>query len=137
MLRVGAFLVVQALVLGYGLSASLRARFAPGLTAIAAIALFTLLLPVLALSGNAGPLASWCAAYPFVPPLVAAAIAGYASRRAFQLHDAEREAVLPGEGEHDWDSVKDYFLTNVGSLLVPPGPRLEIQSQVVDVRPPK
>jgi hypothetical protein len=48
--------------------------------------------------------------------------------------DADREAKLPGEGPRDWSAVKDYFLTQVGSLLVPPARRLAVQSQVVDVR---
>jgi len=47
--------------------------------------------------------------------------------------DAEREAVLPGEGSKDWDTVKDFFLTRVGSLLVPPSRKLEIQKNSVDV----
>jgi hypothetical protein len=47
--------------------------------------------------------------------------------------DAEREAPLPGEGPGDWEAVKDYFAVNAGSLLVPPGFRLEIQTRVVDV----
>ena len=49
--------------------------------------------------------------------------------------DAEREAALPGEGARDWERVKDFFLTRVGHLLVPPGERLEIQSLRVDVAP--
>ena len=48
--------------------------------------------------------------------------------------DAEREARLPGEGGDDWNSVKDFFLTRVGSLLVPPTAPLEIQERRVDVR---
>ncbi len=47
--------------------------------------------------------------------------------------DAEREARLPGEGPSDWPAVKDYFLVQVGSLLMPPTRRLEIQAQSVDV----
>jgi hypothetical protein len=47
--------------------------------------------------------------------------------------DAEREAPLPGEGPGDWEAVKDYFAMNAGSLLIPPGSRLEIQARVVDV----
>lgn len=47
--------------------------------------------------------------------------------------DAEREAPLPGEGERDWDLVKDFFLTRVGQLLVPPVETLEIQKLRVDV----
>jgi hypothetical protein len=48
--------------------------------------------------------------------------------------DAEREAPLPGEGAKDWATVKKFFLTRVGSLLVPPGRALEVQRRVVDVR---
>lgn len=47
--------------------------------------------------------------------------------------DADREAPLPGEGERDWERVKDFFLTRVGQLLVPPTERLEIQELRVDV----
>jgi hypothetical protein len=49
--------------------------------------------------------------------------------------DAEREAPLVGEGPQDWKTVKAFFLQRVGDLLVPPGQRLEIQGQRVDVRP--
>jgi hypothetical protein len=49
--------------------------------------------------------------------------------------DAEREARLPGEGDHDWSRVKDFFLGCVGSLIVPPTRALAIQQQVVDVTP--
>ena len=49
------------------------------------------------------------------------------------FEDAEREVSLPGEGKHDFRTVKDYFLTRVGSLLVPPTRPLEIQRHVVDV----
>jgi hypothetical protein len=48
--------------------------------------------------------------------------------------DAEREAPLPGEGPGDWDAIKNFFLTRVGNLLVPPAKELEIQKKVVDVR---
>ena len=48
--------------------------------------------------------------------------------------DAEREALLPGEGPDDWATVKAFFLSRVGQLLVPPGRELTIQQQVVDVR---
>lgn len=47
--------------------------------------------------------------------------------------DADREAALPGEGARDWDVVKEYFLVQVGALLVPPARRLAIQNQKVDV----
>lgn len=50
--------------------------------------------------------------------------------------DAEREAPLPGEGKHDWAHVKDFFLSRAGSLIVPPGKPLEIQSRRVDVLEP-
>ena len=49
--------------------------------------------------------------------------------------DADREAALPGEGREDWTMVKDYFLTQVGNMLVPPGRRLSIQDRRVDVLP--
>lgn len=48
--------------------------------------------------------------------------------------DAEREAPLPGEGPGDWDAVKDFFLTRVGNLLIPPSRELKIQKRVIDVR---
>jgi hypothetical protein len=48
--------------------------------------------------------------------------------------DADREAALPGEGPKDWDSVRRYFLSRVGNLLVPPKAELEIQKRVVDAR---
>jgi hypothetical protein len=49
--------------------------------------------------------------------------------------DAEREAKLPGEGEKDWETVKEFFLERVGALLVPPSKKLAIQAQTVDVTP--
>jgi hypothetical protein len=48
--------------------------------------------------------------------------------------DAAREATLPGEGANDWNAVKDFFLTRVGQLLVPPTRSLAIQAREVDVR---
>ncbi|MBI4699869.1 MAG: nucleotidyl transferase AbiEii/AbiGii toxin family protein [Deltaproteobacteria bacterium] len=51
--------------------------------------------------------------------------------------DAEREAPLAGEGPRDWDDVKEYLLTRVGQLLVPPARALEIQRREVDVRDPR
>jgi hypothetical protein len=47
--------------------------------------------------------------------------------------DAEKDVPLPGEGQSDWAAVKDYFLVQVGSLLVPPTRRLAIQARSVDV----
>jgi hypothetical protein len=47
--------------------------------------------------------------------------------------DADREASIPGEGDRDWDRVKDFFLSRVGQLLVPPLEPLEIQRRRVDV----
>lgn len=58
---------------------------------------------------------------------------GLMLRALTYFDDAEREAALPGEGALDWAAVKDYFLIQVGSLLIPPTRRLEIQSQTVDV----
>ena len=47
--------------------------------------------------------------------------------------DAEREAALPGEGENDWSTVKEFFWNRVGHLLIPPARELEIERRVVDV----
>jgi len=47
--------------------------------------------------------------------------------------DAELEPKLPGEGRNDWTTVKAFFLSAVGALLVPPHPKLAIQKRVVDV----
>ncbi|MBK9966910.1 MAG: nucleotidyl transferase AbiEii/AbiGii toxin family protein [Holophagales bacterium] len=47
--------------------------------------------------------------------------------------DADREAALPGEGPEDWATVKDFFWTKVGHLLVPPSRALRIQQRIVDV----
>jgi hypothetical protein len=47
--------------------------------------------------------------------------------------DAEREAPLPGEAKRDWEQVKDFFLTRVGQLLVPPLEVLDIQRRRVDI----
>ena len=47
--------------------------------------------------------------------------------------DANREAALPGEGPDDWATVKDFFWTRVGHLLVPPPRELKIQKRIVDV----
>lgn len=49
--------------------------------------------------------------------------------------DADREAPLPQEGPDDWSTVKEFFLTRVGSLIVPPTRRLSIQARRVDVTP--
>jgi len=59
---------------------------------------------------------------------------GLLLRALTYFDDAEREAPLPGEGARDWATVKDFFLTRVGNLLVPPARELEIQARVVDVR---
>jgi hypothetical protein len=48
--------------------------------------------------------------------------------------DAEAEAPLPGEGEGDWEAVKNFFVTRVGALLIPPEHPLAIQGRTVDVR---
>ena len=50
--------------------------------------------------------------------------------------DAEREAALPGEGLNDWSTVKEFFWTRVGHLLIPPGRELQIERCVVDVVEP-
>jgi hypothetical protein len=51
--------------------------------------------------------------------------------------DAEREAPLPGEAPADFATVKRFFLTRAGQLLVPPGSRLGIQKRVVDLNDPE
>ena len=58
---------------------------------------------------------------------------GLLLRALTYFDDADREAALPGEGPRDWSLVKDYFLVQVGNLLVPPARRLTIQDQKVDV----
>ena len=47
--------------------------------------------------------------------------------------DAEREAKLPGEGPDDWATVKEFFWSRVGQLLIPPARELLIELRVVDV----
>ena len=58
---------------------------------------------------------------------------GLMLRALTYFDDADREARLPGEGRSDWSRVKKFFLTAVGSLLVPPTVALAIQRRVVDV----
>jgi hypothetical protein len=58
---------------------------------------------------------------------------GLLLRALTYFDDADREAALPAEGARDWGTVKEYFLVQVGSLLVPPMRRLAIQDQKVDV----
>jgi len=47
--------------------------------------------------------------------------------------DAEREAALPGEGPNDWATVKEFFWSRVGQLLIPPARELQIERRVVDI----
>ncbi len=58
---------------------------------------------------------------------------GLLLRALTYFDDADREAALPGEGARDWRVVRDYFLAQVGALLVPPARRLAIQDRKVDV----
>ncbi len=58
---------------------------------------------------------------------------GLLLRSLTYFDDANREAPLPGEGPRDWSVVQDYFLVQVGSLLVPPARRLAIQEHRVDL----
>lgn len=51
------------------------------------------------------------------------------------FEDAERESRLPGEGPDDWPTVKEFFRTRVGHLLIPPSRPLRIQAREVDVSP--
>jgi hypothetical protein len=48
--------------------------------------------------------------------------------------DAEREAPLPGEGEDDWEAVKNFFMQRIADLLIPPTRELRIQKRRVEVR---
>jgi hypothetical protein len=59
---------------------------------------------------------------------------GLLLRALVYFDDAEAEAKLPGEGPSDWKRVKAFFEERVGALLVPPGPALDIQGRVVEVR---
>jgi hypothetical protein len=59
---------------------------------------------------------------------------GLLLRALVYFDDADREPRLRAEGPKDWTAVKDYFLTQVGSLLSPPRRLLAIQSETVDVR---
>jgi hypothetical protein len=61
---------------------------------------------------------------------------GLLLRALTYFDDADREAPLPGEGTRDWGTVRDYFLQQVGALLVPPMRQLAIQAHVVDVSGP-
>jgi hypothetical protein len=58
---------------------------------------------------------------------------GLLLRALTYFDDADREAALPGEGARDWRIVQDYFLVQVGALLLPPARRLAIQDRKVDV----
>lgn len=58
---------------------------------------------------------------------------GLLLRALTYFEDANSEAPLPGEGEGDWDAVRDYFSSAVAAILIPPRRRLSIQSRVVDV----
>jgi hypothetical protein len=48
--------------------------------------------------------------------------------------DAEREAPLTGEGEEDWEAVKNFFIQRSAELLIPPTSVLRIQKRRVEVR---
>ncbi len=50
--------------------------------------------------------------------------------------DAEREAALPGEGPDDWSTVKEFFWSRVGQLLIPPARELQIAKRVIDIVEP-
>ena len=47
--------------------------------------------------------------------------------------DADRQAALPGEGRDDWSTVKEFFWSRVGHLLIPPTRELQIERCVIDV----
>jgi len=58
---------------------------------------------------------------------------GLLLRALTYFDDAEKEAMLPGEGPNDWETVTSFFEAQVGSLLTPPTKKLEIQGRRVDV----
>ncbi len=39
---------------------------------------------------------------------------------------------MPGEGPADWATVKDFFRSRIGQLLMPPARELQIERRVVD-----
>jgi hypothetical protein len=59
---------------------------------------------------------------------------GLVLRALTYFEDAEPGPSIPGEGEGDWELVRDFFSTAVAALLVPPIEPLKIQDRVVDVR---
>ncbi len=59
---------------------------------------------------------------------------GLVLRALTYFEDAEGGPRLPGEGPQDWQHVRDYFVSAVSALLVPPVTPLAIQSLIVDVR---
>lgn len=59
---------------------------------------------------------------------------GLLLRALTYFDDADREPKLAGEGPRDWQTVKHFFLSAVGVLLVPPRTQLRIQTLIVDVR---
>lgn len=54
-------------------------------------------------------------------------------RALTHFDDAEREAALPGEGRNDWPIVKEFFVSRVGQLLIPPARELQIETHVIDI----
>ena len=60
---------------------------------------------------------------------------GLLLRALTYFDDADREAGLPGEGPADWETVKDFFWSRVGQLLIPPSRELDIARRIVDVNP--
>lgn len=59
---------------------------------------------------------------------------GLVLRALTYFDDAEAEARLLGEGPEDWATVKEYFVSRAGALLLPPNRVLAIQTRTVDVR---
>jgi hypothetical protein len=59
---------------------------------------------------------------------------GLVLRALTYFDDAEPGPPLPGEGDNDWQLIRDFFSTAVAALLVPPMTALKIQDRVVDVR---
>jgi hypothetical protein len=56
---------------------------------------------------------------------------GLLLRALTYFDDADRESPLPDEGPNDWRTVKDYFISRVSALLIPPERILSIQERKV------
>lgn len=83
---------LKALVVAYAAIASARARYRPGLAALAAIALLSVALPIAIVAGGAGALGALALRHPWAAPLASGAIGALATRAAFRAIDREPDA---------------------------------------------